>query len=114
VLPDHVLTYLVDVRSRITVKGAPLSSSTIAGLLGGVRRFLSWALLKGHLLQDLPSIIVVKPRETLPKPLAEGEVEALIEKGVRDTRERASSRSFTARGYAPPSCAASVSMTWIS
>jgi integrase/recombinase XerD len=88
-LSEHVVAYVLDVRARTTPKGAPLAAATVTGLLGSVRRFLAWALLHGHVLQDLAGLIVIQPRETLPRTLNEGEVEALIEKGGRDARERA-------------------------
>ena len=88
-LPEHVVAYVVDVRARRTPKGALLAAAAAQGLLLSVRRFLSWALLHGHILQDLAGLILVRPSETLPRTLNEGEVEALIEKGARDARERA-------------------------
>ncbi len=88
-LPEHVVAYVVDVRARRTPKGALLAAATVQGLLLNVRRFLSWALLHGHILQDLAGLILVRPSETLPRTLNEGEVFALIEKGARDARERA-------------------------
>jgi integrase/recombinase XerD len=88
-LPEHVVGYVMDVRARRTPKGTPLAAVTVAGLLGSVRRFLSWALLHGHVLQDLASLIVVRPHDTLPRSLNEAEVEALIERGATDARDRA-------------------------
>lgn len=86
-LPEHVVAYLVEVRTRRNPEGA-LAPASVAGLLGNVRRFLSWALLHGHILQDLAGLIVVRPRQALPRTLFESEVFELIEK-ARDTRERA-------------------------
>jgi integrase/recombinase XerD len=87
-LPEHVVSYLVDVRSRKSKKGQPLAPATVQGLLTNVRRFLRWALLHGHVLQDLGSVIVLRKVQTLPRTLGETEVQELIEKGARDARER--------------------------
>jgi len=87
--PEHVVAYLVDVRGRTTPKGTALAPGSIESLVGNVRRFLSWALLHGHVLQDLASLVVVRTCEKLPRTLNEAEVTDLIEKGARDARERA-------------------------
>jgi len=53
-----------------------------------VRRFLKWALLHGHLLQDLSGMIVTPQVQALPRPLGEKDVETLID-GTTDVRTRA-------------------------
>jgi len=89
ILPEHVVGYVVDVRSRTTRRGAPLAVPSVQGLLISVRRLLAWAALRGHMLQDLSGLIVLHKCRTLPRTLSPEEVETLIEKGARDARERA-------------------------
>ncbi len=88
-LPEHVFVWLRDLRARLTPKDAPLAPATVQGHLLCVRRFLQWALLCGHILQDLGELIVVRRHAALPRTLTEEEVLALIERGARDIRERA-------------------------
>jgi integrase/recombinase XerD len=88
-LPEHVLAWLVDLKGRRTPQGALFAPATVQGFLLPVRRFLRWALLCGHILQDLGDLIVVRHYATLPRTLSEEEVVALIERGARDIRERA-------------------------
>ncbi len=89
VLPQHVVAYLVDVRSRRTRQGAPLAAKTVQGYLAAVRRLLDWALLSGHILQDLAGLIVLEKCRALPRTLGEEETRSLIEQGTRSARERA-------------------------
>jgi integrase/recombinase XerD len=89
VLPEHVVAYLVDVRSRKTRQGAPLAVQTVQGCLGAVRRFLAWTVVSGHALQDLSSLIVLHKQRVLPRTLSPEEVRSLIEDGARTARERA-------------------------
>ncbi len=89
VLPEHVVAYVMDVRTRKTKRGAPLAVPTLHGRLATVRRFLEWTVLAGHLLQDLSGLIVLKKYRVLPRTLSAEEVTALLEQGARDARERA-------------------------
>lgn len=89
ILAEHVVGYVLDVRSRRTKQGAPWAVPTVHGHLATVRRFLAWATTAGHLLQDLSGLIVLKKHRVLPRTLSPEEVRALIEKGARTARERA-------------------------
>jgi integrase/recombinase XerD len=89
ILPEHVVAYIVDVRGRKKAKGEPLAPASVHSLLAGARAFLAWAHLAGHMLQDLGGLIVLRKFHVLPRTLSEEEVEALIEKGAGDARERA-------------------------
>lgn len=89
ILPEHVVAFVVDVRSRTGPEGAPLATATVHSKLSAVRRFLSWAYLSGHTLQDLAGLIVLRKLQVLPRTLGEEEVLALIEKGAAGARERA-------------------------
>jgi site-specific recombinase XerD len=89
VLAEHVVAYVLDVRSRRTKQGGRLAVPTVHGHLGAVRRFLEWTVLAGHALQDLSGLIVLKKHRLLPRTLSPEEVAALIEKGARTPRERA-------------------------
>lgn len=89
ILPEHVVAYVVDVRTRKTRRGAALAVPTVHGHLATLRRFLDWAVTSGHLLQDMTGLIVLHKHRTLPRTLSPEEVRALIEKGARDARERA-------------------------
>ncbi len=80
--------YVLDVRSRRNRKGEPWSPHTIEGVLALVRRFLKWALLRGHLLQDLGRLIVTPRTLALPRTLGETEVLELIER-TKSVRTRA-------------------------
>ncbi len=89
VLGEHVVAYVVDVRTRTTKAGTPLAVPTIHGRLATLRRFLEWIALAGHALQDLSDLIVLKKYRLLPRTLSPEEVTALIERGARTARERA-------------------------
>lgn len=89
VLGEHVVAYVVDVRTRTTKQGAPLAVPTIHGRLAVARRFLDWAVLAGHMLQDLSGLIVLKKYRVLPRTLSPEEMTSLIETGARTARERA-------------------------
>jgi len=89
VLPEHVLAYVVDVRSRKTRRGVAFAVPTVHGHLSTVRRFLEWTALAGHALQDLSGLIVLKKHHVLPRTLSPEEVISLIERGARTARERA-------------------------
>jgi integrase/recombinase XerD len=89
ILPEHVVAYVVDVRSRKNPKGEPLAPHSVHGLLVTVRRFLRWAHEASHMLQDLSGLIVLRSPKALPRTLPEEDVKALIERGARDSRERA-------------------------
>lgn len=85
ILPEHVVAFVVDVRKRRDVKGKAWAGHTIEGVLGVARRFLRWACLSGHILQDLSRLIVISKTETLPKVLPEAEIVHLLEE-VQDVR----------------------------
>lgn len=89
ILAEHVVAYVVDVRSRRTKKGVLLAVPTANVRLVTLRGFLAWAVLSGRMLQDLTGLIVVRKYRALPRTLSLEEVASLIEKGARDARERA-------------------------
>ncbi len=89
VLPEHVLAYVVEVRSRRTRQGRPLAAATVHGYLVVVRSFLGWTAIAGHALQDLSGLIVLKKQRVLPRTLSPEEVRSLIENGASTARERA-------------------------
>lgn len=78
----RVVAFVRYVQSR-TVKGRPWSPVTIAGVLVRARCFLRWALLRGHILEDLGALIDPPSFKTLPRMLSESEVVRLIEEGPR-------------------------------
>lgn len=88
-LPENIVAYAVDLRGRVTQQGRALAPRSAEDALRSVRRFLRWALLRGHILQDLARLIVTRHHEALPRMFSEGEVEGLIEKGTTDPRGRA-------------------------
>lgn len=87
--PEHVLAYVTHARSKTHKTGTPLAQVTVQGRLAMVRRFLQWAVLTGHVLQDMSKLIVTKATFALPRTLGEDEVRALIDRGAQDVREKA-------------------------
>ena len=83
---QDVTAYVRHVQESRTRHGTLLRPASVAGQLLKVRRLLRFLQSAGHLLQDLAGLIVVRHWETLPRTLSEGEMEALIERGARDTR----------------------------
>ena len=85
---EHVRAYVRDVRSRRNRKGEPWSPHSVESALSLVRRFLKWALLRGHLFQDLGAVIVTPRTVALPRTLGEAEVFDLLER-TKSVRTRA-------------------------
>jgi integrase/recombinase XerD len=89
ILAEDVIAYVADLSGRTTSKGQPLALRSIGTYLSETRRLLRWALVRGHLLLDLASLIVTRHHPALPRTLSEAEIEALIDKSAQDARERA-------------------------
>lgn len=89
VLAEHVVAYVVHVRTRKTRRGTPLAVPTVHGRLAVVRRFLAWTAIAGHVLQDLSGLIVLRSFKVLPRTMSPEEVSALIDRGARTARDRA-------------------------
>jgi integrase/recombinase XerD len=87
--PEQVLTFVRDVRGRDNGKGGPLAPASVISRLAPVRRFLRWAWVHGHLLQDLGSLIVIRHHVTFPRPLGQADTLTLLDQGAKDIRERA-------------------------
>lgn len=71
----NVVSFIQSIRAR------PWRPVTVNGVFVQVRAFLTWALLRGHILEDLASLIETTPIRSLPRTLSESEVEQLIESG---------------------------------
>jgi site-specific recombinase XerD len=89
ILPEHVVAFVADVRSRKGRTGEPLRPASISGPLGVVRRFLRWVAVSGRMLSDLSGLIVTRWAPAVPRTLGEDEVTNLIDNGARDAREQA-------------------------
>lgn len=83
-----VLTFVRHVRARRTARGAPWSERSVEWALTAARGFLRWALLRGHVLAELHSLIVIRPSLRLPRAIPELEVRKLIEEGPRGCCEK--------------------------
>jgi len=83
----EVLSYVADVKARRNQRtGEPWSARGVEAILAGVRRFLKWASVQGHVLEDLSSWIVLPWVLPLPRALSEEELVRLIERGPRPGR----------------------------
>jgi integrase/recombinase XerD len=80
---DDVLAFLRHVRQRKTRWGRPWSARSVEWALGYLRGFLRWAALRGHILQELDGLILVRHSPRLARAIPEGEVQRLIEEGPR-------------------------------
>jgi integrase/recombinase XerD len=83
-----VLAFARHVREKKTVRGAPWAERSIEWALAAARGFLRWVLLRGHVLEELYGLIVVRPSLRLPRVIPELEVRKLIEEGPRGCCEK--------------------------
>lgn len=83
-----VLAFVGHVRGRKTVRGASWAERSVEWALTAARSFLRWALLRGHVLEELHSLIVVRPSLRLPRAIPELEILRLIEEGPRGRCEK--------------------------
>jgi len=83
-----VLAFVRNVRGRKTIRGAPWAPRSVEWALTAARSFLRWALLRGHVLEEIHSLIVIRPSLRLPRAIAEAEVLRLIEAGPQGRCEK--------------------------
>ncbi len=89
---DSVHAYVCHVQGRVTPKGEPWSARTIEWALSAVRTFLKWAEKKGHVLEDLSTLIAIPRVSPLPRALSEEDAARLLDDGPRgpfEVRDRA-------------------------
>jgi site-specific recombinase XerD len=80
---ERVCAFVLHVDGLLTRRGQPIALYTRAHLRLVVRAFLHFLVLRGHALEDLSALIVVRIPKCLPRPLGEAEVKALIEAASR-------------------------------
>ena len=80
---DHVLAFVRHVRQAKTRRGGPWAPRSVEWALCAARGFLRWAALRGHVLEELDRLILVRPSARLPRAIPEEEVRRLIEEGPR-------------------------------
>jgi site-specific recombinase XerD len=78
---ESVLSFMRAIEKRCRRDGRPWSALTQQWALRALRGLLRWTLRRGILLEDLPSLIVLKRIQPLPRGLGESQVERLIEQG---------------------------------
>ncbi len=76
---SSVFAFLSHVRGRTTREGKPWAPATTGGVLSATHGFLKWALLRGHVLEDLAAFVVPPRVKTLPRILGERDVVRLLE-----------------------------------
>jgi integrase/recombinase XerD len=76
---QDVIDCVRQVHAQRTPRGEPWAKRTVLGVLVRLRHLLKWALLRGHLLEELAAFVALPHVETLPRALAEEDTDRLIE-----------------------------------
>ncbi len=89
---ESVVSFILAVQDMRRRDGREWAKRTKDWPLLALRGLLKWALLRGLVLEDLASLIVVKPVKALPRPLRERDISRVIDagcQGIFAARDRA-------------------------